>query len=389
MDAASILAYTADLARGVDCAALPRLMATGDSLAHRLRVTVEREGRPADLTGMTVTACFLRPDETMVVFTGSVSGSVAEATFPAACYRVSGPCAVAMRLTSGAQTSTIFWGRGCVTRTEADEAVDPEGRIPSLEELLSRLDQMAQATAAAQSAANAVAGMTVAAHTVPSGGTATVTRSDRDGHLHLDFGLVKGDPGRDGTGAGTVRDVAGVEPDEYGHVPLEIGGLNLLRRSTDPAHLPYSGTTAAKETGVSMPEWHTNEAIRFHGKGGSNVIAMFLHNDPDTYLLNQLYTMSVYIRNNGEKPIRVGRNAYAEVAPGESRRVSVTTKPTADESYAQIQFLTQQPGDDFDFAVWRPKIEYGNVATDWSPAPEDIESRVKALEERLAAVAPQ
>ena len=39
--------------------------------------------------------------------------------------------------------------------------------------------------------------------------------------------------------------------------------------------------------------------------------------------------------------------------------------------YIQFTFVTSTAGEAIDFTYWHPKIELGNMATDWSPAPED------------------
>lgn len=48
----------------------------------------------------------------------------------------------------------------------------------------------------------------------------------------------------------------------------------------------------------------------------------------------------------------------------------------------QINFETITAGDEFDITYWRPKIEYGNKATDWTPAPEDMASSTDVNEVR-------
>src|SRR5699024_9289400 len=36
--------------------------------------------------------------------------------------------------------------------------------------------------------------------------------------------------------------------------------------------------------------------------------------------------------------------------------------------------------DDMDITIWRPKLEKGNKATDWTPAPEDTDAKIDHIE---------
>lgn len=153
MDTATQLTYQADLARGIKETAMTPLLATGDQQAHRIVVEVLRSGRPVDITGVSITGGFVRADDVTVPLTGTVVGGKAQVTLPQACYRVSGPFGLAIRLVQGKEISTIFVGRGVVTRVDSDSVIDPEHKIPSLEELLAMVDKLEQVTETASGAA--------------------------------------------------------------------------------------------------------------------------------------------------------------------------------------------------------------------------------------------
>lgn len=185
MSIACNLRYQADLSRGIEATRMTHLLASGDQGAHTVEVEVLDGGRPVDLTGMSVSGGFLRADDTTVLLTGTVSGNVARVTLPQACYRVRGACSLAIRLTDGAETSTVFWGQGSITRVTSDAVVDTESRIPSLHELLSRIDQLTQATSAATAAtasANSAAAQASAAVSSAStaAGAANTARAQAD-----------------------------------------------------------------------------------------------------------------------------------------------------------------------------------------------------------------
>ena len=136
------LEYSADMLAGISMTTMPNLFATGDKLAHVLRVKVNAGGQPVDLTGWTVTANMIRQDQATVAITGKVDGDVAEVTLEAACYSRSGGFTLSVTLGKGQQLITIFCGRGDVTRTRTDSLVDPGHTIPSVDEIIAQYSLM-------------------------------------------------------------------------------------------------------------------------------------------------------------------------------------------------------------------------------------------------------
>ena len=45
----------------------------------------------------------------------------------------------------------------------------------------------------------------------------------------------------------------------------------------------------------------------------------------------------------------------------------------------QMQIYVDNEGEAFDVTYWRPKWEVGNKATDWAPAPEDIDADINTV----------
>lgn len=212
MSAVNIISATVDLAKGIQMVRLGRLFAANDKAAHTINVRVLDDGKVADLTGQTISAYFIRPDNATVTIQGTLSGNVASVTLPSSCYANSGHFSLIIKAVSTNTTTAIFWGDGTITRSTTDTIVDPENIIPSLEELLAQIEVMEEGTAAALAAAEsantnatralnaavvaedastAIEDMTVAAQTAaPNNPSATI--STVDDHWHILFGLPTG-----------------------------------------------------------------------------------------------------------------------------------------------------------------------------------------------------
>lgn len=226
MSAINVISATVDLAKGIQMVRLGRLFAANDNAAHTINVRVLDDGKIADLTGQTISAYFIRPDNATVTISGTLTDNVASVTLPSSCYANSGHFSIIIKAVSTNVTTAIFWGDGTITRSTTDTIVDPENIIPSLEELLAQISAMQTATAAANTAAgtaNTAAGnadtkagladtaaatanaaaakidnMTVSASGLAAGESPTATITEVSGHKHIAFAIPKGDKGEPG-----------------------------------------------------------------------------------------------------------------------------------------------------------------------------------------------
>ena len=155
---------------------------------------------------------------------------------------------------------------------------------------------------------------------------------------------------------------------------LQIGGRNLLLKSATKHISAVSGAALTFKDGEPVAEWGATDAIRCTGTGGSNGAFASLAgvSVKSISVSDQEYVHSIYIRNNGANRITTDNNlgSIESVQSGESRRVVLKSKGNG-KNYLQINFYTAAAGDAIDITYWHPKIELGNMATDWSPAPED------------------
>ena len=160
---------------------------------------------------------------------------------------------------------------------------------------------------------------------------------------------------------------------------LEIGGRNLILNSeTKPISKYIDAITT--QTGIAVSEWSTNNAIRSYGVCNSNKIfgTLATGSSSPASVLGQTYVHSIYVKNNGKTPINISNNGIGDsltIQPGESTRVIL--HGTGDNAhYLQFILSSSNLGDAFDVTYWHPKIEIGDKATDWTPAPEDVDAGI-------------
>src|SRR5699024_736342 len=164
---------------------------------------------------------------------------------------------------------------------------------------------------------------------------------------------------------------------------IEIGGRNLIPNSTDYSMISgYSGAQVDREDGVTVSEWGASDAARYRVSGGSSVIKLrrpLITNT--TEMSGVTYTWSIYAKNNGGTSVRFDTNRIGSytLEPEESKRIIITGGNTSGSSM-QIQIRTLDVADDMDITIWRPKLEKGNKATDWTPAPEDTDAKIDHIE---------
>ena len=153
---------------------------------------------------------------------------------------------------------------------------------------------------------------------------------------------------------------------------LKIGGRNLLT-NTDKDISVTSHTTDG------WPGWaHIDTGFSFeHGK---------------------TYTFSAEAKNSTDKiaeaSIRVfewSTNTQVGIYafPADGKRHSITfTIPNDSHDYHLLLYAGHAgivPGVDVTTTYHHPKLEFGNVATDWSPAPEDVANDITQLSARITA----
>ena len=160
---------------------------------------------------------------------------------------------------------------------------------------------------------------------------------------------------------------------------LEIGGRNLLLNSKSKKITDYQGAKLTFTDNVAVSEWGATDAIGVKGSNGATNEIGFLGGTVYRESIKEMkYAHSIYIKNTGIGKIAVSNNIgiRTEINAGESKRVVIYGNGNG-MSYLQFIFVSEST--EFNFIYWHPKIEEGNRVTDWTPAPEDMETLVITL----------
>lgn len=316
-------------------------------------------------------------------------------------------------------TSTSLSGRGETASgtvyTAGDGITIASGRISAevTQAKLDAVDKTAQqgvddasaASAAAAKAQQTIDGATLAigtVSTVEAGGKATAALSGASPHWTLDLGIpqgakgdqgVKGDTGATGPkGATGPQGPAGPQgptgpqgpkgdkgdqgPQGEGLQSLQIGGRNFVRNS--------KGRKSSKAHGLTLDfldnEFHIYGTCSGSGANfslGSLISFGSLYEPGETYTLTSYpqLPVGVYIgnnTNNGSKPVMV-RYLNSERAEKSTTFTIQSDSTGLCYLFAGIQPSKLEDGGKVD-VTFKLKLERGNVATDWTPAPEDLEA---------------
>lgn len=227
------LNYTADLGRGVTMQPLRAALFSRDEYAHRFAVRCTRDGKAVSLTGAEVKGYFLRADGTTVIITGAVEEDAAVVTLPPACYNVQGRFSLVVKATMGDVVSTILWAEGAVQRSQTDAVLTEETIVPSLEELLARIEAMEsaadEARAAAKTALDAAASIesqVVTPITDAPSGRGVIHLEDASGSLLQNLQVF----GRTTQASAPTPDapVSPMGPGNSGSVGVTVVGKNLF-----------------------------------------------------------------------------------------------------------------------------------------------------------------
>ena len=174
-----LIERTVDLQRSASVELYPEaLMVCGDHQAHTLRIRVMDGGKPADLTGGSVEGYFVRDDEASVRVGGELNGNTATVTMAQACYAIMGKLTAVVRLSLGGRTITLCALTFTVRDLVTDAIVDPGEVIPSIAELLSKIEAMEAGTAAAVEGAEAANTAAAGANTAKTAANSAASRAN-------------------------------------------------------------------------------------------------------------------------------------------------------------------------------------------------------------------
>ena len=110
----------------------------------RLYLTDDDGNTPADLSGASVTASFLRPDNVTVDITdGTITGNVVEIVLSEGCYTAAGRYKLTVNLTEGGSSTvrTVLIVEGITERNISDNHEIPDTTIASINDLIEEIEE--------------------------------------------------------------------------------------------------------------------------------------------------------------------------------------------------------------------------------------------------------
>lgn len=144
--------YVQDLQQEVNVRNDGTLTFEGDNLSNEIQVEITNGGAAASVSG-TVVGYAIRANGSTVVMAGTLTGNVASVILPEACFAYLGMLGVSVQLVTGSVKTTLFKAVYQVEEISTSVQVDPGDLVPDISDLLAMLDQMGQATDAANAAA--------------------------------------------------------------------------------------------------------------------------------------------------------------------------------------------------------------------------------------------
>lgn len=155
---------------------------------------------------------------------------------------------------------------------------------------------------------------------------------------------------------------------------ITVGCRNLIRNSNDLIYQDYYFT----QESVNLLESHSIE----NPQNEVDTCAMFTIDDATMpFILNNIttvdeqYTLSFWVKSENTSSIQVYGTNF--VTSSDWKKYSITF--SANDTKLNIYFADLADV----YYIYHPKLELGNIATDWTPAPEDMESTVTGLTTRV------
>lgn len=164
---------------------------------------------------------------------------------------------------------------------------------------------------------------------------------------------------------------------------MQIGGKNLLPNSTILTGAGWGGSTSIV-TGETDP-LGSNKAVKIKGTSTTDSYRLIAN----VFKENGYYTISFWAKASKVFNLKIhegGNIAFGTAALTTTWKYYTYTLNVKDaNTNNRFYFGGGCSWKDADVSVYIafPKLEKGNKATDWSPAPEDVESKIATVETKL------
>lgn len=271
------LPFNIDLARPLVKTPLHTLFCMHDKNAHRFELTISILGAPQSLEGCSVVGNFLSYESmTSHKIDGTVTDGKAVVVLDDICYALHGQFALTVQIKEGEAETSVFCGEGYMRTTAAEKVITDGYIILNVEEIISHIEAMDEATKnVTEAVKNAEVWADAAAQveTLEPGKAATVTVQDVDGKRYIIFGIPRGQPGQKGNpGVGiqaidqTVFTAADKGINEF-TVLLTDGTKKVLQ-------VVNGGKGSAGKDGVGIA--NCRQVVTSNSDGGANTVEITL-----------------------------------------------------------------------------------------------------------------
>lgn len=152
--------------------------------------------------------------------------------------------------------------------------------------------------------------------------------------------------------------------------PIDVGGRNYI----------YNSNVTISSGSHSFENYLSKNANKFRGKTVTLSVDVELLNGVEQNNNRIGFEASINYNDGTTQYLR----CWHHVKDGKSVKKRISNSYTINDKEITGLFAgihVQLDGEVT--SVGKPKLELGNIPTDWTPAPEDIEARLKALEEKV------
>ena len=166
---------------------------------------------------------------------------------------------------------------------------------------------------------------------------------------------------------------------------IQVGGRNLYPNSMHIGDFSgYLGSTCTIKRNIPVADWGAEDAISISAGYGTSILKSLVSIEPLQKVTGETVTFSIYVKNDDYTPVILFINGIDGVVSKTIEKYSierVVFTGTYRKSYTwfQVQLRTITEGHSLNVTLWHPKLERGTIATDWTPAPEDVQAEIDAI----------
>ena len=172
---------------------------------------------------------------------------------------------------------------------------------------------------------------------------------------------------------------------------LEVGGRNLILQSNNFDDYVSGKSRRKNEYEGAKAEYELlrDGYTRITTTGGSSALKLVIRYFELREFMNEDLVLSYDLKNNSEKNVLIAHNAlsdkgYITYPAKYEGRVVEKIKPIS--NYTQLNLRAETSSDDLDISIRNLKVERGNIATDWTPAPEDTEQKITNINQTITNI---